>query len=134
MRPLKHPIVTAIFICGMSAVYSFLFIFTSNHIEFLGLLSKSETLQSDFWNAWSGLIKTGCMKYFGYLIIILTLVILLLMFFKRTKKYDEYQISIISRSLIIAGVISIMMMPIIVIMLLSDPNYTIETIFLFANN
>ncbi|HOJ12615.1 MAG TPA: hypothetical protein PK733_18780 [Clostridiales bacterium] len=29
-------------------IYSFIFIFTSNHIEFLRLLSKGKTLQSDF--------------------------------------------------------------------------------------
>ena len=48
MKILKHPIVNAMFISLMSAVYSFLFIFTSNHIEFLRLLSNSDTLQSDF--------------------------------------------------------------------------------------
>ena len=114
------------------AVYSFLFIFTSNHIEFLRLLSNSDTLQSDFWNGWSDFIKAGNMRYIGYAIIILTLVILLIMFIRPTKKYDEYQRSILSKSLVVAGVLSILIIPIIMIMILSDPNYAIETIFLFA--
>lgn len=132
MKILKHPIVNAMFISLMSAVYSFLFIFTSNHIEFLRLLSNSDTLQSDFWNGWSDFIKVGNMRYIGYAIIILTLVILLIMLIKPTKKYDEYQISILSKSLVVAGVLSILIIPIIMIMILSDPNYAIETIFLFA--
>lgn len=132
MKILKHPIVNAMFISLMSAVYSFLFIFTSNHIEFLRLLSNSDTLQSDFWNGWSDFIKAGNMRYIGYAIIILTLVILLIMFIKPTKKYDEYQRSILSKSLVVAGVLSILIIPIIMIMILSDPNYAIETIFLFA--
>jgi hypothetical protein len=37
----------------------------------------------------------------------LTLAIMVFMFIKPKKKYDEYQISIISRSLIIAGILSI---------------------------
>jgi RsiW-degrading membrane proteinase PrsW (M82 family) len=72
------------------------------------------------------------MRYIGYAIIILTLIILLLMLFKRTKKYDEYQLSMLTKSLIIAGVLSILMVPIIMLLILSDPSYTIETIFLFA--
>jgi hypothetical protein len=64
--------------------------------------------------------------------IILTLAIMVFMFIKPKKKYDEYQISIISRSLIIAGILSVLMIPVIMILLLSDPSYVIETIFLFA--
>ncbi len=132
MKPLKHSIINVFFIGLMSATYSFIFIFSSDHVEFLNLLSKSKTLQSDFWSWWSDFIRSGNMKYIGYAIIGLTLTIFLLILLKRTKKYDEYQVSIISRSLIVAGIISIMMMPIIMVMLLSDPNYTVETIFLFT--
>lgn len=132
MRLLKHSIGNATFIALMSAVYSFLLILTSNHIEFLRLLANSSTLQSDFWNGWSDFIRAGNMKYIGYAIIILTLIIILFMILKPTKKYDEYQISILSKSLIVAGILSILMTPIITILLLSDPNYAIETIFLFA--
>lgn len=123
---------SGIFISFISAIYSFLFIFTSGHIEFLRLLPESKTLQSDFWNGWSDFIRAGNMKYIGYIIIVLTLTILLLMLFKRTKKYDEYQISILSRSLMVAGVLSIMIIPVVMVLLLSDPNYAVETIFLFA--
>lgn len=133
MKLLKNSLVNAVFVGLMSACYSFLFIFTSNHIEFLQLLSKSKTLQSDFWNGWSDFIRAGNMKYIGYVIIILTLIIFLVILFKKTKKYDEYQFSILSGSLIVAGVLSIIMVPIIMILLLSDPNYTIETIFLFSS-
>jgi hypothetical protein len=132
MNFLKNPVVNAIFIGLISAIYSFIFIFTSNHIEFLRLLSEGKTLQSDFWNGWSDFIRAGNMRYIGYAIIILTLIILLLMLFKRTQKYDEYQLSMLTKSLIIAGVLSILMIPIIMLLILSDPSYTIETIFLFA--
>lgn len=132
MTLLKHPVINILLISFMSAIYSFIFIFTSNHIEFLGLLSHSKTLQSDFWNGWSDFISDGYMKFIGYLIIILTVLIIFILFFKRTKRYDEYQFSILSKSLIVAGLLSIMMVPIVMIMLLSDPNYAVETIFLFA--
>src|SRR5690554_3946212 len=105
MKLLRHSAVNALFIGLMSAIYSFLFIFTSGHIEFLRLLSKSKTLQSDFWNIWSDFIRAGNMKHIGYIIIALTLIIFLLMIFKRVEKYDEYQISILSKSLITAGIL-----------------------------
>lgn len=72
------------------------------------------------------------MKYVGYAIIGLTLIILIIMIVKRTKEYDEYQQSILSKSLIIAGVLSILMVPVVMGLLLSDPSYAIETIFLFG--
>ncbi|GAE47657.1 hypothetical protein JCM21738_4661 [Mesobacillus boroniphilus JCM 21738] len=72
------------------------------------------------------------MKFIGYLIIGLTVVIMVFILLKRTKQYDEYQVSILAKSLFLAGVLSIIMIPFLMIMLLSDPNYSTETIFLFA--
>jgi hypothetical protein len=42
MKLLKYSIVNAAFIVVMSAVYSFLFIFTSNHVECVALMSRVE--------------------------------------------------------------------------------------------
>lgn len=133
MTLFKNPFINIIFIIFMSSVYSFIFIFTSDHIEFLGLLSHAQTLNSPFWNEWSDFINAGNMKFIGYFIISLTVIILLFMAIKRTKNYDEYQLSILNRCFIIAGFLSILMVPVIMIMLLSDPNYAIETILLFAS-
>ena len=133
MTLFKNPFTNIIFIIFMSVVYSFIFIFTSDHIEFLGLLSHTQTLNSPFWNEWSDFIKAGNMKFIGYFIIGLTVIILLCMTIKRTTNYDEYQLSILNRCIIAAGFISIVMVPVVMVMLLSDPNYAIETIFLFAS-
>lgn len=132
MNLLKQPIINIFFIGFMSAIYSFIFIFTADHMEFESLLSHNETLNSSFWNGWSDFVKTGYMKYIEYLIISLTIAIVVFIVIKRRKKYDEYQVSILAKSLIVAGILSILMIPFIMIMLLSDPNYSIETIFLFA--
>jgi heme exporter protein D len=129
---LKHPAVNIFFISIMSAIYSFIFIFTAGHMEFNSMLSHGRTLNSDFWNGWSDFLKTGNMKFIGYLIIGLTVVIIIFILVKRTKQYDEYQVSILAKSLFVAGFLSIIMVPFLMIMLLSDPNYSTETIFLFA--
>jgi len=130
---LKQPIVNILFICFMSAVYSAIFIFTADHIEFISLLSHAKSLNSSFWNAWSDFIQAGNMKLIGYLIIILTIAIVIVILIKRRKNYDEYQVSILAKSLLVAGILSIVMIPFIMILLLSDPNYAVETIFLFAS-
>ena len=132
MSILKQPTVNVLFISFMSAIYSFIFIFTAGHMEFVSILSHSKTLDSAFWNGWSDFLKSGNMKFIGYLIIGLTVVIIVFILVKRTKQYDEYQVSILARSLIVAGILSILMIPFLMFMLLSDPNYSTETIFLFA--
>lgn len=131
MSLLKQPVINVLFIGFMSAIYSFIFIFTAGHMEFVSMLSNG-TLNSAFWNGWSDFIRTGNMKLIAYLIIGLTVAIVLFIVAKRKKKYDEYQVSILAKSLIVAGILSILMVPFIMILVLSDPNYRIETIFLFA--
>lgn len=133
MSLLKQPIINILFIGFLSGVYSLIFIFTAGHMEFVSILSQGETLNSAFWNGWSDFLKTGNMKYIGYLINGLTIAIILIILFKRRKKYDEYQVSILSKSLLVAGILSILMIPIIMVLLLSDSNYAVETIFLFAS-
>jgi hypothetical protein len=129
---LRHPVINILFISFMSAIYSFIFIFTAGHMEFISILSHSRTLDSGFWNGWSDFLKTGNMKFIGYMIIGLSAVIIVFILLKRTKEYDEYQVSIIAKSLFVAGFLSIMMIPFLMIMLLSAPNYSTETIVLFA--
>jgi heme exporter protein D len=129
---LRHPVINILFISFMSAIYSFIFIFTAGHMEFISILSHSKTLDSDFWNSWSDFLRTGNMKFIGYLIIGLTVVILVFILVKRMKEYDEYQVSILAKSLFVAGFLSIMMIPFLMVMLLSAPNYSTETIILFA--
>lgn len=132
MNLVKHSSFNLMFLVVMSFLYSFLFIFTSNHLEFTRLLSKNSTLSSSFWNSWSDFIRTGNMKYVGYFIIVFTIIILILAFIKRAEVFDEYQVSILSRSVLIAGILSIGLVPIVMIIILSDPNYTIAVMFLFA--
>ena len=132
MNIVKHSFFNLMFLVVMSFLYSFLFISTSNHLEFTRLLSKNTTLSSPFWNSWSDFILAGNMKFVGYFIITLTIVILIIAFIKRAKVFDEYQVSILSRSVLIAGILSIGLVPIVMIIILSDTNYTIATMFLFA--
>ena len=72
------------------------------------------------------------MKYIGYIMIVLTVIILVTMVIKKQKRYDEYQLSILKNLLVITGIVSLIMLPIVLFILLSDPNYFIETLFLFA--
>ena len=131
MKILKYSICNTIFISFISTIYSFIFIFTSDHIEFLRIFSKT-TLASDFWNGWSNFIRAGNLKYIGYLIIVLTVLIVLSVIFNPKKKYDEYQLSVLSKIFIIAGIIVILIVPVMMLLLLSDPSYVIEIILLFA--
>lgn len=129
MKTLKNPKINALLISVVSTFYAFLFIFTSNHVEFTRMLSHSKTLNSAFWNGWSAFVQNGNMKYIGFVIIALTVAIIFLSVF-RQQKYDEYQVNILAKGFITAGIITILMLPVALLFVLSDRNYTIETMFL----
>lgn len=111
--------------------YTALFYFTSNHMELNSMLANG-TLQSHFWNGWSDFIAAGNMKFVGYLLAILTLTIIVTMVFKGRKQYDEYQASILEKLMIVAGGVSMVMLPLMLFMFLSDRNYLVENLFLFV--
>jgi len=46
MKILKNPKINALLISVISACHALLFIFTSNHVEFIRLFSHSKTLNS----------------------------------------------------------------------------------------
>lgn len=132
MKMFEHSVVNVLFLIFISVTYSFLFIFTSNHMEFTRLLPKTETLRAPFWNAWSTFIEAGNMKYIGYAILVLSILILFVTLFKKPIKLKECQSDIFSKSMIGAGVLSIILIPVVIILILSDPNYTIAVLFLLA--
>lgn len=130
MRILKYPKINALLISIISTVYALLFIATSGHIEFTRQFSHPATLNSGFWNSWSSFVRGGSMKYIGYIIIALTVGIIILTILKK-RTYDEYQINILAKGFIAAGIITVLMLPFILVLVLSDKNYAIETLFLF---
>jgi hypothetical protein len=129
MKILRYPGTNALLVSVVSAIYAFIFIFTANHIEFVRLLSHANTLNSSFWNSWSAFIIKGGMKYIGYAILAITAAIVALTIFRK-RKYDEYQVNILARGFIIAGVITVLLLPVALILVLSDKNYAIESMFL----
>ncbi|MDD2497121.1 MAG: hypothetical protein PHY90_03145 [Desulfitobacteriaceae bacterium] len=126
----KHPAMNALFITALSAFYSFLFIFISDHMEFQSIVHPKGTLQIPVINAFTGFIMGGNMKYVGYAIIVLAAAILVITIF-RGKKYDEYQQSIQAKCALAIGILTIFMVPLLLLFILTDPNYSIEFIFLF---
>ena len=125
MKTLKSPKINALLISVVSTFYTFLFIFTSNHVEFMRLLSHSKTLNSDFWNSWSTFVQNGNMRYIGYVIIVLTIAIVFLTVLRK-QDYDEYQVNILAKGFVTAGIITVFMLPIALLLVLSDSNYAIE--------
>ena len=129
MTKAQLPILHGLIITIVSGFYAVLFIFTANQMELNSMLANS-TLSSRFWNGWSDFIRNGHMQYVGYTIALLTLVSIITMLIKKHAQYDEFQISILVKLLVVAGVVSILLLPIVIVMLLSDRNYLIETFYL----
>ena len=126
MNVFRKPHTNAILISVVSLFYALVFILISGHMEFERLLKHADTLNSTFWNVWSEFLKQGNMKYIGYNYIVIALVIVILSLVRK-RDYDEYQIGILEKGIVVMGAIMIVLFPIALIMVLSDPSYCIET-------
>ncbi len=131
MKMIRNPKMNAAVILIITAVYSQVFILISGHIEFKRMLSHAITLNSDFWNAWSNFLIQGNMKYIGYVYIVLAVVIVIFSFIRK-RDYDEYQTGILEKGFIVAGMVMVCLFPLALLLVLSDPQYSIETIMLLV--
>ncbi len=131
MKIMRNPKINAAIILIITAFYSLVFIFTSGHIEFESMLNHADTLSSDFWNTWSDFLMRGNMKYIGYVYIALAAAIVILSLIRK-RDYDEYQTGILEKGFIVTGIVMVCLFPLALLLILSDPNYSIETIMLLV--
>ncbi len=71
------------------------------------------------------------MKYIGYVYIVLAAVIVIFSFIRK-RDYDEYQTGILEKGFIAAGMVMVCLFPLALLLVLSDPQYSIETIMLLV--
>ncbi len=132
MKILRKPQINAAVIAVISALYAVMFSLVSGHVEFDRILDHANTLNSAFWNAWTVFLKQGNLKYIGYSYLVVTIVIVIASFAKR-RNYDEYQTSILGKGIMVMGIALVALFPIALLLVLSDPQYAIETVmFLVA--
>jgi len=131
MKMIRNPKISAAVILVISAFYAMVFIFTSGHIEFVRLLDHNSTLNANFWNAWSDFLTQGHLKYIGYAYIALASAIAILSLVRK-RGYDEYQTDILGKGFMIAGIAMACLFPFALLLILSDPQYCIETIILLV--
>lgn len=127
MRIMRNPYINAAIVSVISLIYAVTFILTSNHFEFDKMLNHEETLNSAFWNGWSAFLRQGNLKYIGY-VYILTFIFIIILSILRKRNYDEYQVGILTTSFVSAGFLLLFLFPVALLLVLSDPNYAIETI------
>lgn len=127
MKIFRKPLINAVIISVISIFYAFVFVLASGHIEFERILNHADTLNNTFWNVWSTFLKQGNMKYIGYAYIILAIVIVVFSLIRK-RDYDEYQIDILEKGFIVMAVAMVLIFPIALMLVLSDPLYSIETL------
>jgi len=127
MKILRKPQINAVIVSAVSMFYALVFILISEHLEFTRILNHTETLNSYFGNGWSAFIKQGNIEYIGYAYIILALAVVIISFIKK-RDYDEYQISILEKGIMIMGAVMVLLFPIALILVLSDKSYCVETL------
>ncbi len=131
MRITRDPKINAAIILLITAAYSLVFILTSGHIEFERMLDRSSTSNSAVWNTWSNFLIQGNMKYIGYVYIVLAAVIVILSLIRK-RDYDEYQAGILEKGFMVAGMVMVCLFPLALLLVLSEPKCSIETIMLLV--
>lgn len=129
MRLIRNPYINAIVVSAISLIYAIIFILTSNHLEFERMLNHGQTLNSVFWNGWSAFLRQGNLKYVGYIYIAIIIFIIILSVLRK-KSYDEYQVGILTTSFVATGFLLLLLFPVALLLVLSDPNYAIEAVLL----
>lgn len=127
MKIIRKPAVNALIISLISAFYITVFLIPSGHVEFEHILNHAATLNGFFWNRWSDFLRQGHLKYVGYLYIFLTAAIVIPTLIKR-RDYDEYQCLMLEKGLLVSGIVMAFLFPVAVLLILSEPNYCVETI------
>jgi len=131
MEIIRKPVVNAAVIALISAFYIAVFFVTSGHGEFARILDHAATLNSGFWNMWSDFLKQGHLKYVGYLYLLLAAAIVIPTLVNR-RDYDEYQCRMLEKGFIASGIVMVLLFPVTMLSILSDPNYCVETITFLA--
>lgn len=129
MMLIRNPYINAIVVSAISLMYAIIFILTSNHLEFERMLNHGQALNSVFWNGWSAFLRQGNLKYVGYIYIAIIIFIIILSVLRK-KSYDEYQVGILTTSFVATGFLLLLLFPVALLLVLSDPNYAIEAVLL----
>lgn len=122
MRWLKHPMSNAVYVALITAVYAAIFIVSS---EFT---TNYETLLSNSW--WAYFIASKGIKFVGVGMIGIAIVIDILSALRR-KKYDEYQVIVLEKVLLINGFFAAILFPFSLFALVFAPTYFVEITFGF---
>lgn len=122
MRWLKHPMSNAVYVALITAVYAAIFIVSS---EFT---TNYETFLSNSW--WSSFIASKGIKFVGVGMIGIAIVIDILSALRR-KKYDEYQVIVLEKVLLINGLFAAILFPLSLFALIFAPTYFVEITFGF---
>ena len=127
MKRIRNPYFNAAVISAISFLYGAVFILTSGHLEFERILDHGQTLSGAFWNGWSVFLRQGNLKYVGGGFIVAAICIVIVSFIRK-KDYDEYQAGILTMSFMVTGLVLLLLFPIALLLVLSDPNYAVEAV------
>ena len=120
MRWLKNPMVNAIYVALITAIYAAIFIVSSEFVmSYSNLLSES-------W--WASFIISRNMKFVGVGMISVSIIVDILSAIRR-KRYDEYQIVLLEKVFLFNGVFTAVLCPFSLTVLILAPVYFVETIF-----
>jgi len=131
-RLLSHPVTNVVGISIFTLFYALIFVVTSEHLEFQGLLYYNRNYYNnpDFWHVWSGFLDAGYQRYIAYVLIAVTALIVILLLLRR-RPYDEYHLSILMQCLVVALVLTLLSIALFYLMILSDSNGIVEKFTLF---
>ncbi len=128
---LRNPVTNAVGISLFTAFYALIFIVTSGHEEFAGLLYYRRTTRfHPFWTDWSRFLASGHHVYIAYAMMAVTFAVVLMLLLRR-RPYDEYHTAQLLQCLAVATILTMVAIAGFYLMILSDANGIVEKFTLF---
>ena len=124
MKLLRKPWVNALLLLFISSGYALCFWVISGNFEFKHIIGSGRQERALFLNLWDGILRRGYLKYIGTTYLAISLLILLLSLIRRN--YDEYQIGILKKNLVIAGLVPMFLFPAYLFRILNYIAYVVD--------
>lgn len=120
MNILRNPMVNSFWLAFLSAVYGAIMIIASKQLNITSFGSN---------NIISRLMSSKNALFIGLFMIFTATIIDVLSVFRR-KKYDEYQVKQLEKTIIVNGLVTTLIVPILVCGIVFFPLYGLEIIFI----
>jgi hypothetical protein len=134
MTFLRGRLLNATVVTLISLFYGAIFMIISGHMEFISIIPEKDA-NMGFMEPWRQFLLSNNLKYLGATMICMGLVILartIYVVIKHDKiELSEHETALLQKGLCITGIMTIILLPLLFLLILSQPNFSVPYTTLF---